>query len=97
MTILIRTPLRQVGRLPTGAAFVAIQRGRHTFHFSKNVVDAYDMWQAKERSQLQNYIAANQKKLANQGFIDRAPVEVVAEEQKKLADAQQRLLSLTNS
>ena len=94
MTMISRVPLRSVERLTVGADCVDVQLGHHVFHFPKQVVAAYAAWQQKEREQLHGYISAIEKKLSNQGFVERAPAEVVAEEQKKLAEAQQRLLHL---
>ena len=55
----------------------------------------------KEKGRLQTeidgvapYIKAQEKKLANKGFVDNAPAEVVAEEKAKLTEAQAKLKGL---
>lgn len=91
---LSRTPVRAVDRLTIGASCVAIHLGQHEFHFPKTAVDAYASWQFKERQKLEQYISGIQKKLNNDGFVSRAPEEVVAEERKKLEEAERQLMSL---
>jgi valyl-tRNA synthetase len=97
MTTLSRTPLRSVERLTVGANCIDIQLGHHVFHFPKHVVAAYAAWQKKERESLQHYIEGIEKKLSNQSFVERAPADVVAEEQKKLAEAKDRLLHISEN
>jgi len=48
----------------------------------------------KEVEKLKGFITGSEKKLSNQSFIDRAPVEVVAEVRATLAGQQKQLVSL---
>lgn len=50
----------------------------------------------KECLNLQNEITRAQGKLNNPGFINKAPAQLVAQEQKKLQDHEKMLLSLQN-
>ena len=45
----------------------------------------------KEKQNLEQYIASLEKKLSNKNFTQNAPKEIVAQEQKKLEDAQSKL------
>lgn len=49
---------------------------------------------AKERAELEKYIASLQAKLADESFASRAPAAVVDEQRRKLAEAQGRLQQL---
>ena len=46
---------------------------------------------AKEKSELENYIKSLEAKLANENFVSNAPAQVIEENQKKLADAKNKL------
>lgn len=46
---------------------------------------------AKEKEELENYIKSLELKLANDSFVQNAPPQVVEENQKKLAEAKQKL------
>lgn len=61
-----------------GLIDVAAERERHT----------------KERQRLLALIAGKQQKLANQGFLSRAPAAVVEQERQSLADLQSRLTAV---
>ena len=45
----------------------------------------------KEKQRLRGLIAAKEKKLANESFVDRAPADVVQKEHDALADLHQQL------
>jgi valyl-tRNA synthetase len=51
----------------------------------------------REREKLIGFISAKEKKLANTGFVERAPADVVSAERASLADLRQRLESLDRS
>ncbi len=53
-------------------------------------VDAEIAKNAKELEKLAGLIAAKEKKLANEGFIGRAPADVVEKERASLAELEQR-------
>lgn len=46
---------------------------------------------AKEKAELENYIKNLEEKLSNANFVSNAPKQVIEENQKKLADAKQKL------
>lgn len=48
----------------------------------------------KEISQIEVYVAAQEKKLSNEQFVSNAPKEVVIKEKEKLAKAEQKLQTL---
>lgn len=91
---LSRMSVRRVDQLRVSADFSPIVLGQTRFQFPTAYVEKYESWRTKEREQLQNYIASQQKKLGNPQFSAHAPAEVVAQEQQKLSDAQSRLLEL---
>ena len=49
----------------------------------------------QERARLEAYIANLERKLSNDSFLNKAPQEIVAKEQAKLADARKRLNELS--
>jgi valyl-tRNA synthetase len=49
---------------------------------------------AKEKANLENYIAVQEKKLGNADFVDHAPEAVVAGERKKLEEAKEKLAKI---
>jgi valyl-tRNA synthetase len=53
-------------------------------------VDAEIAKNTKELEKLAGLITAKQKKLANEGFVGRAPAEVVEKERASLAELEQR-------
>lgn len=91
---LSRVTVRQVDQLRVSADFAPIVLGQTRFQFPSAYVEKYESWRVKEREQLQRYINIQQNKLSNQQFVANAPVEVVEQEQQKLADAQRQLLEL---
>jgi len=48
----------------------------------------------KELANVEPYVASMKKKLANKGFTDNAPAEILEGEKKKLADAEEKLQTL---
>jgi len=68
--------------------------------FALAIADVVDVEQEKARlskeiGKLDGEIAKFEKKLSNQGFLSKAPEEVVQEQREKLADAQQAKEKLT--
>ena len=51
----------------------------------------------KEQQQLQQLIAGQERKLANENFVSRAPENVVAAERTKLADYKEALSKVTRN
>lgn len=47
----------------------------------------------KEIQNLEKYVTSLNQKLSNQNFVDKAPAELIAEEKKKKADAEEKLNS----
>jgi valyl-tRNA synthetase len=54
-------------------------------------VEAWKNKQRKKASELERRIAALEKKLANPGFTERAPAEVVERERRNLEEARSQL------
>jgi valyl-tRNA synthetase len=50
--------------------------------------------QQKEAEKVRGFIVGHEKKLTNQSFVDRAPLEVVAEVRETLAGLQKQLASI---
>ena len=59
-------------------------------------VDAEKARLQKEIDNVAPYVAAQEKKLGNKGFVDNAPAEVVEGEKQKLAEAKEKLEKLQN-
>jgi valyl-tRNA synthetase len=50
----------------------------------------------KEIVNLKRYIEIQEAKLNNQGFVNKAPKEVVEQERRKLTEAKNKLIKLTS-
>ena len=61
-------------------------------HYYTNKTAAEDL--AKEISMLENSIARREKLLANEGYVNKAPKEIVESERIKLAEEKEKLAKL---
>lgn len=91
---LSRVRVRRVSQLRVSADVAPIVLGGTRFQFPVAAVAKYESWRTKEREQLGQYIAAQQKKLSHEQFTTHAPAEVVEQERAKLADAERQVLEL---
>jgi valyl-tRNA synthetase len=96
-TSLTRAELSQVSE--TGAALTrAIPEMTLRLPFAGNVdIDAWRAQQQKRLADLQKNIATSEKKLSNERFVNNAPDAVVAEERRRLAEAEAMMQGVKES
>jgi len=110
LTRLISSQTKIIKSLKTGLSVVEVQESgekiRNAIMIPVGEVEIYLLGTidnekekdrlSKEQKNLEKLINIQEKKLSNQGFVERAPSQIVAAEKEKLVNYQQELIKIKN-